>query len=79
MVDEKKKRLCPEPDCGTENDADAEICSNDKCGLDLGAYFAVDRVFQVREKIAAKKLAEEDAAKPKLKGSVFGNLARGKK
>jgi len=57
MSDEKKKVVCP--DCETENDAELQFCS--KCQLDLPAFFTLDRVMSVREKVT--KRAEEDRIK----------------
>lgn len=76
MSDEKKKVVCPDPDCLTENDADSETCS--KCSLDLASFFALDRVFSVREKVANKAKADADKNKPVRKAGL-ASLIGGKK
>ena len=74
MTDEKKKVLCPDPDCATENDSDTQFCS--KCTLDLTTYFTLDRSLSIREKVRQKAEAEEkEKNRPAPKKSVFGNLA----
>lgn len=59
--DIKKKRLCPDPECNTENDAETQFCS--KCTLDIDGFNLIDRAMALREKIAKKKVEE---GKPKV-------------
>lgn len=66
MTDEKKKRLCPDPDCKTETDSDLQFCS--KCNLDIDGFNLIDRAMGLREKIAADKKAKETPAPPQRRG-----------
>lgn len=66
MPDEKKKRMCPDPDCKTENDSELQFCS--KCSLDLDGFNLIDRALSVREKIAKKQAEESASKKPERKG-----------
>lgn len=68
MTDEKKKRMCPDPDCKTENDAELQFCS--KCNLDLDGFNLIDRALSVREKRdkAAKEEADKNKPTPVRKG-----------
>lgn len=54
------KRLCPDPDCKTENEGDVQFCS--KCGLDIDGFFQLDKIHAVRDKIARKKAEDDKAA-----------------
>jgi hypothetical protein len=80
MPDEKKKILCPDPDCGTENDSDSDSCG--KCKLDLAAYFTLDRVMGVRDKVAKKEAADkielEKKNKPVRRGAFDGLMGKRK-
>jgi hypothetical protein len=66
MSDEKKKRLCPDPDCKTETDAENQNCS--KCGIDIDGFNLIDRALSLREKIANKKKEEEHPAPEPRRG-----------
>ena len=80
MSDEKKKVLCPDPECNTENESDLQFCS--KCQLDLSAFFTLDRVLTVRDKAAKHAEAEakkkKDSEKPARRSGLAG-LMGGKK
>jgi hypothetical protein len=78
----EKKLLCPDPDCNTENEASAESCT--KCGLDLPAFFALDRTLSVRDKIAKKAdedriKKEKESAPKKSRGGLAGLIGGNKK
>jgi len=74
MTDEKKKVLCPDPDCKTENDSDLQFCS--KCNLDLQGFFQFDRIQTVRDKVAKASAEEErkkkESEKPQRRSGLSG-------
>lgn len=74
-----KKRICPDPGCGSETDAELQFCG--KCGLDLDGFFQLDRILDVRDKVREKRnadaKAEADKNKPKPRG-LAGLTARKK-
>lgn len=69
-----KKRLCPDPECNTETDAEQETCS--KCGLSFDGFNQLNRILDVRERIANKAAADkksaDDANKKKKRGGLAG-------
>lgn len=72
MPEEKRKRMCPDPDCATESEVDVESCP--KCGLDFGLFKSLGQVFDVRDKVA-RKVAEEKKPVVEKKRSTLENLA----
>jgi len=73
MPDNKKLKMCPDPDCAKESPENAEVCIG--CGLDFESFNVLDRVLGVRER---RKLAEEKEKKPKGHTSVLDSLRRRK-
>jgi hypothetical protein len=76
------KRMCAE--CETENEVDLQFCS--KCGLDLNAFFTLDRVMSAREKQqkkqeedrVKKEREEKEASSKKSRGGLAGLIGGGK-
>lgn len=72
MPNEKKLKMCPDPECGKESPEEAETCI--ACGLDFEAFGSLDRILTVRERIAKK----QEPPKPQ-KRSALEYFKRGKK
>lgn len=77
MPDQKRKRVCPDPDCKKETESDEkgifELCAH--CGFDIGAFDMRRRLTKAEK--AADAAEEEERKKnapPTKKKSVLANL-----
>lgn len=77
MPDQKRKRICPDPDCKKEVESDDkgifDVCPS--CGFDIPAFDMRRRLTRAeRAADAAEKEEEEKKKKPTARKSMLSNL-----